>query len=62
MTNNGRKMITNYGDTADPKIVSYGKFLPEKLVIVQMVNKLLAFYGTRSFNTVVTRDRHWNLS
>jgi hypothetical protein len=31
----------------------------EKLVVTQLVKKLPAFYGTRRFTTVFTRDRHW---
>jgi hypothetical protein len=36
--------------------------LPKKLTIVQLLNKLPAFYGTRRFITVFTRALHWSLS
>jgi hypothetical protein len=31
----------------------------EKLIVVQLVNKFSAFYGTRNFTTAFTRARHW---
>jgi hypothetical protein len=36
--------------------------LLEKLIVIQLVKKLLAFYGTRRFFTVFTRFRCWFLS
>jgi hypothetical protein len=36
--------------------------LLEELSIVQPLKNPLAFYGTRRFNTVLTRALHWSLS
>jgi hypothetical protein len=36
--------------------------LLEKLIVTQIVKKLPAFYGTRMFVTVYTKDRHWSVS
>jgi hypothetical protein len=38
------------------------RVLLEKLAIAQMDEKFPAFYGTRRFITVLTRNCHWTLS
>jgi hypothetical protein len=40
----------------------WSRVILEKLIITQLVKKLLAFYGTRRFITVFKRARHWSLS
>jgi hypothetical protein len=41
---------------------SWSWALPEKLPIVQLLKNFPAFYGSRRFITVFTRDLHWSLS
>jgi hypothetical protein len=36
-------------------------FLPEKLIVAQLVKTSLAYYGTRKFITAFTRARHLSL-
>jgi len=40
----------------------YSRALIGKLIVTQLVKKFPAFYGTRRFITVFTKDRHWSLS
>jgi hypothetical protein len=39
----------------------WSRVLLEKVLVPQLVNKFLAFYGTRRFITAVTRVRHLSL-
>jgi hypothetical protein len=41
---------------------SSSRVLVEKLIVAQLVKKFTAYYGTPSFITVFTRNRHWSLS
>jgi hypothetical protein len=43
-------------------IISCSGVLPEKLIISQLVKKFPAFYGTRSFITVLIKSHLWTLS
>jgi hypothetical protein len=38
------------------------RILFEKLIVTQLVKKILLYYGSRRFITVFTKARHWTLS
>jgi hypothetical protein len=44
------------------KQTPWSRFILEKLVVTQVVEKFPAFHGTGSFITVFTRSCHWSLS
>jgi len=38
------------------------RIMLEKLIIIQLIKKFGAVYGTRRFFVLLTRTWHWNLS
>jgi hypothetical protein len=43
-------------------LTSWCRILFEKLLVTQLVKKILLSYGTQRFITVFTKSRHWTLS
>jgi hypothetical protein len=43
------------------QITPWGRVLPEKLTVTQLLRNFPAFYGIRRFITVFTTARHWSL-
>jgi hypothetical protein len=43
-------------------LTPWGRVLPEKLTVSQLVRKFPAFYGTGRFITAFTKARHLSLS
>lgn len=44
------------------KATPWYKALLQKLIVVQLVKKFVAFYETRMFIVMFTTSRHWSLS
>jgi hypothetical protein len=43
-------------------LTAWSRVLYDKLIVIQMLNKFSAFFGSRRFITVFTRVSHWSLS
>jgi hypothetical protein len=49
-------------DDDDDILTPWCRTFFEKLIVTQLVKKILLSYGTRKFITVLTKARHWTPS